>query len=184
MPPRLDILQTEFARELEHKASLEQRGITVITASGALTTLVFGFSALLTKGTSFGNFDLPEKVALAIALASFVTAAVFGVSANIPRPMGQIRSGSPQFERDLSEPPARHGRDDPRRYFDPNVWRALVTGEEPEILAEEIADAISATKKANSYRAQSVRIATTLQTLAILAIGVAVIFIIFLPPVH
>ena len=94
--PRLDLLENEMARELQRKASLEQRGITVITASGAFVTLVFGFSALVTKGVPFTNFSTPEKVFLVAALVLFVSASLFGVAANIPRPMGQpICQGAP-----------------------------------------------------------------------------------------
>lgn len=168
--PRLDLLEDELARELQRKTSLEQRGITVITASGAFVTLVFGFSALVTKGAPFANFSIPEKVFLLAALGLFVFASIFGVAANIPRPMGQLRSAK--------SPP----ENDPARYYDAKVWEALRSGKHPETLADEMSDAIATTKESNQVRAQNIRKATTLQTLAITAIGIAVGLIIFYPP--
>lgn len=176
--PRFDLLESELARELQLKSSLEQRGITVITASGALVTLVFGFSALLTKGTTFGNFTASEKVFLVLALGSFVLASAFGVSANIPRAFGQLRTAR--------VPPSI----DVDRYYSLGVWTALRTGRDQGILADEISDAIRDTKNSNRRRAQAIRVATTLQAFAILALGFAVVLVVFHPgtnaplPVH
>jgi len=168
--PRFDLLEEEQERELQRKASLEQRGVTVITASGALVTIVFGFASLVTKGTPFANFSTPEKVFLVIALAMFVLASYFGASANFPRAMGQLRTANKAPD------------EDPDRYYSEPVWEAFKTGRNSELLAEEISDAIQTTKNSNKVRAQVISIAMFLQSVAILSIGIAVILIVFYPP--
>jgi hypothetical protein len=65
------------------KASLEQRGLAVITTSGTLVTLVFGLVAVLTKANSY---KLPHSAHgwIGAALIAFVIAAVLGLASNVP----------------------------------------------------------------------------------------------------
>jgi hypothetical protein len=72
-----------LAGQEARKASLEQRGLSVVTSSGTLVTLLFGLVALLTKGASY---RLPTKTHgwLATSLTLFVIAAVLGVFTNLP----------------------------------------------------------------------------------------------------
>jgi hypothetical protein len=67
------------------KSSLEQRGLAVITTSGALVTLLFGLTALSTKGAA--TFDIPGAAAtfLTFALVFFVLAALSAILTNLPR---------------------------------------------------------------------------------------------------
>jgi hypothetical protein len=67
------------------KVSLEQRGLAVITTSGALVTLLFGLTALTVKREA--TFDLPGTAAvfLAAALVFFVLAALSALVTNLPR---------------------------------------------------------------------------------------------------
>jgi hypothetical protein len=76
-----DQLEAQEAR----KASLEQRGLAVITTSGALVTLLFGLTALTTKRAQ--TFDIPHLAAsfLVVALVFFVLAAVSALVTNVPR---------------------------------------------------------------------------------------------------
>lgn len=66
------------------KASLEQRGLSVITSSGALVTLLFGLAALSTKEAQ--TFALPgaARVLLVLALASFFGAILSAIGSNLP----------------------------------------------------------------------------------------------------
>lgn len=75
----------EWARVFSTKASLEQRAITLITVSGVLVTLAFGFTAAITKAASFTNFDLTEKIFLVISLAFFALSALIALTINIPK---------------------------------------------------------------------------------------------------
>ncbi len=77
----LALVESQLKEERDRKASLEQRAIAVITTSGAIVTLTFGFTALVTNGFNPNAF---VKVALTVALVLFAVAAGLGVWANRP----------------------------------------------------------------------------------------------------
>lgn len=70
-----DLVKDEQAR----KASLEERGIRVITTSGALATLLF---AVAKFGQGNENLGTPDETYLVLAVVFFVAAAVLGLFAN------------------------------------------------------------------------------------------------------
>lgn len=89
MPPRGSALYAEYIaeqvkREDERKASLETRGIAVVTTSGALATLLLGF-ATFTKSPR-GQFVLPDASHEWVkrALILFTAAAVGAIVTNFP----------------------------------------------------------------------------------------------------
>jgi hypothetical protein len=65
------------------KVSFESRGVSVITTSGTLVTLLFGLVAVVTGAK---NFTLPSEAHgyLIAAVISFVVAVALGIIANIP----------------------------------------------------------------------------------------------------
>ena len=67
------------------KTSIEQRGLAVITTSGALVTLLFGLTTLTTKRGP--TYDIPNWAAscLIVALGLFILAAVSAIVTNVPR---------------------------------------------------------------------------------------------------
>lgn len=77
-------ISTQLAKQDARKASLEQRGLAVITTSGVLVTLLFGLVALSTR--SADTFILPKHAAylLAIAVVCFAIAAVTAILTNVP----------------------------------------------------------------------------------------------------
>src|ERR1700733_11338887 len=85
---RGELVDQELVREFARKDSLERRGITVITASGVLVTLTFGFATAVAKGQHYANFTTPEKIVLDIALAFFILSAIFALLTNTPRNYG------------------------------------------------------------------------------------------------
>jgi hypothetical protein len=78
-----ELLKEELDIQDARKASLEQRGLAVVTTAGALATLLFALAALSTKSQTF---VLPHaaQVWLRWALISFVVAAVFALMTNVP----------------------------------------------------------------------------------------------------
>lgn len=78
-----EFIQGELGAERVLKSSLETRGSTIITTSGALVTLLFGLAAVVTKSP---NFVLPEGThwLLVVAAALFISAAVLGIVVNAP----------------------------------------------------------------------------------------------------
>ncbi len=78
-----DYIREQLARQDERKASIERRGVSVITTSGVLVSLLFGLTTVLT-GTD--NYQLPSgtKPWIYGSLVCFVLAAVGGIITNIP----------------------------------------------------------------------------------------------------
>jgi len=75
------LIGEQVTEERQIKASLEQRGITVITTSAALVSLLFGLAAVVTANK---HFVLPAlgRVLLVLALLCFLAAAVQGIRTN------------------------------------------------------------------------------------------------------
>lgn len=84
-----ELIAEQLVEERSRKESLEARGLSVITSSGVLVTLVLGLSAL---GTEAGTLALPQlaRTLLIAAGASFVLAAVCGIAVNFPMPYREV----------------------------------------------------------------------------------------------
>lgn len=96
-----DLVTAEDAR----RASLEARGASVITASGALVTLFFALSALATKQPDFVLASGP-RLLIGFGAAAFATAAVLAIGTFVPRgarltdPLGLARQLPELWEHD------------------------------------------------------------------------------------
>ena len=79
-----EYIQAQVEREEERKKSLESRGVTVITSSGTLATLLLGLVAIATRAEA--TFDLPDgaRLPLGLALGAFTVAALLAIITNIP----------------------------------------------------------------------------------------------------
>ncbi|HXP21413.1 MAG TPA: hypothetical protein VN840_17355 [Streptosporangiaceae bacterium] len=77
------LIADQLAEERNRKTSLEARGITVITTSGTLATLLFALTAGLTTAAKF-RLPGPARLPLLLALVAFVAAAAFGLATNLP----------------------------------------------------------------------------------------------------
>lgn len=77
------LFEDQLKEESARKASLESRGLAVISTSAALVSLLLALAALLTKGA---NFELPgaARAPLVLSCVLFVGAALLGLSANWP----------------------------------------------------------------------------------------------------
>jgi hypothetical protein len=93
------LIAEQLAEERAVKTSLEQRGVAVVSTSGVLVGLVFAFTSLLSGDRTL---DLPwvARAFLGRALATFVTAAAFGLLCALPRPHLEVGT---QALRDLIE---------------------------------------------------------------------------------
>lgn len=78
------VIDHELERERERTTSLEQRGMAVVTSSGVLVTLVFGFGTLI-RGQGGPHLPLVARVLVALALGTFIVAAVMSLFTNRPR---------------------------------------------------------------------------------------------------
>lgn len=79
-----DFVKDELEAQDRRKASFEQRGLAVITTSGALVTLLFALAALSTKEAA--TFVLPNdaRTWLTMALALFFGSAIAALVTNLP----------------------------------------------------------------------------------------------------
>jgi hypothetical protein len=78
------LLADALDAEMAQKASIEQRGLAVITTSGVLVSLLVALSALL-LGKDYNFLDAGTKTLLILAVAAFVAAAGLGLATNAPR---------------------------------------------------------------------------------------------------
>ena len=80
-----DYIKEQQEAQEARKVSLEQRGLAVITTSGALVTLLFGLTARTVRRAS--TFAIPDSSAalLVAALVFFVLAALLAIVTNLPR---------------------------------------------------------------------------------------------------
>ena len=76
-------VESALEYEKDRKASLEQRGVAVVTSSAVLVTLIFGFA---TFAAGKGNIDPgpAPRTLLAVGLAGFLVAILFGLSVSHP----------------------------------------------------------------------------------------------------
>jgi hypothetical protein len=77
-------IEAQLVREDERKKSFESRGVTVITSSSTLATLLLGLIAIATRSSQ--TFTLPSDAEepLALALIAFTFAALLALFTNIP----------------------------------------------------------------------------------------------------
>lgn len=82
------VLDDMLSSEMVRKASIEQRGLSVISTSGVLISLLVGLAALLIGRDSTATFSLPSRLLLIGAATLFISASVFALAANAPRDYG------------------------------------------------------------------------------------------------
>ena len=79
----LDFIQRLVDGQEARKESIEKRGLSIITTSATLTTLMFGLVAVFTR---VDDFELPTQAngPIAAAVALLAIAATLGLATNIP----------------------------------------------------------------------------------------------------
>jgi hypothetical protein len=150
-----EFLKSLIDAEISRKASLEQRGLAVITTSGALVTLLFGSMAVYTNSKSFKQ-PPGEKGLFLIAAICFVLAGVTAIVVNLPLFYGEI---------ELTEENLRP------------VWGDTASDAQAAVAAIRLQRLYSA-KKANTLKAYSLIIAMAFELCAAGALAAAVNFII------
>jgi hypothetical protein len=80
-----DILKELLADEQAAKASLEQRGLAVVSSAGALVTLLLGIVGLAYKVDRVST-PIVARWLLLLSVIAFVVASIFGILTN--KPMG------------------------------------------------------------------------------------------------
>jgi len=85
-------LDSQLEQEQARKSSIEQRGITIITSSGVIVTLLFAVTSLVTKSHTIKNFSSSEGNFLLASLVAFLAAAIVGLGVNIPLRFGTLEA--------------------------------------------------------------------------------------------
>jgi hypothetical protein len=147
----------ELDAERARKASLESRGLAVITSSGTLVTLLLGLAALITKGTEF-RLTEAERWLLAAAALLFVLAGAIGIVCNAPARYLQIEPGS------LTG------------LLSPEAWTLEGTSARRELTAAKLAELADARRR-NEWKARLLAGAMAVQGAAIILAAVAVVLV-------
>lgn len=77
------VVLEQLTEERQRKASLEARGLAVITSSGALVTLLLGIGALVSSKTDY-RITTEARALLIVTAVAFVIAGIAGVICNVP----------------------------------------------------------------------------------------------------
>lgn len=89
----------QLTEQRARKASLEQRGTAIITTSGVIVTLLFGFGGLISS-RSDARLDLVPQLLLAGAVVAFVFALVLGLVVSHP---AAYRESETEWMRSLTD---------------------------------------------------------------------------------
>lgn len=150
-----EFISAEVREERSRKASLEHRGLSVVTSTGATLAL---FVAIATLGSD----ELPRpfpcvvSAALLIALIGAVAAATGGLVANLPRGYEEAATSAL------------------RRLTERELWASSSTETASRRVGELRVDVIDAARSMNDQKARAVAFALGAQVVAILALVAAV----------
>jgi hypothetical protein len=153
-----DYLKDQLTAEDARKTSLEQRGLAVISSSGALVTLLFGLVALSTKARRTFVLEEEPKYLLAAAVGLFLLAAAAALATNLP--VAYERVDADAVRRRLKEDPVR-GEDSAKRDI------ALTS-------VKVLRDA----KRRNQTKAKLLFAALILEVLAVAVVAAAMVWVI------
>jgi hypothetical protein len=148
------LIADQLAEERNRKASLEARGVTIITTSGTLVTALFA----LTEGLSAAaELKLPghAKLALILALGAFVLAAIAGLATNFPLRYKE---------------PTPNGL---AKLVDTDYWTAAAEIGQIRVAAAEIT-ILAVSRSANSLKAALLLVGISFELLAVIFLSWAV----------
>jgi hypothetical protein len=151
------LIESQLSEEASRKTSFEQRGVAVITTSGVLVSLLFGFAAVVTKSNTF-VLPVPAKDFLVVSLVLFVLAAVAGIISNWPLRYLQL---------EVSEL---------KRFMEPKIWSGS-----SETAARRIAEAqvgvLARARRLNFLKGSALLVGMIFEVSAVISLAMAVAFI-------
>jgi hypothetical protein len=151
------LIDEQLEIEQNRRASIEQRGLSVLTTSGTLVTLLFAFSALVTQSKTF-RLGTPARVMIVGSLLFFLLAGVSGIATNWPLPW------EPIDQRDLS------------RLLQPNLWTASLSPAARRV-AEAKIDVLGDVRQANNARGLFLLVAMIMQVAAVFSLASGIVII-------
>jgi hypothetical protein len=150
-------LGAQLAEDRATKSSLEARGITVITTSGGLVTLLFGLVALATKEAATYTLPEPASNLLILAALSLTAAGVCGLATNWAL---SYREATVQGMNELLQ-----------RNWDADQGQGQLD------VAATVIDIISTSRKRNETKANLLRAALVLEIVGVLLVALAAIVV-------
>ncbi len=153
-----DYTKEQLEIEDKRKTSFEQRGLAVVTTSGALVTLLFGLAALSTKAQQTFVLEAAAKPPLAAALGLFVVAALAALLTNLP-----LNYEWPDREKLLEALRA-----------DPPVAEQVALKK----VAITRLDVLKAARSKNEFKGKALIVAIAIEVVAVGAVAVAVAIVI------
>jgi hypothetical protein len=153
-PTYAAFLAEQVKTEETRKGSLEARGVTTITTSGALATVLLGI-VTLTKGKE-GTISLPEpsRPWVVAALVAFVVATIFSIATNAPVSLS---------------------------WTDPDEWSELIDeiwqddeATSQRNVAGDHLDQLKALNRWNNWKGYALIVAMVSQAVAIILVAIAV----------
>jgi hypothetical protein len=153
------LIADQLTEERARKSSLEARGVTVITTSGTLATLLFGLTAGLTAVTSF-KLPADAKLPLLLTVIAFVIAAMCGLATNLPL---------------IYWEPTPKGL---AKLIDSRYWTAQATVGQLRVAAAQVT-ILSAARAANNIKVRLLIAAAAAELLAVVFLTWAVAIILY-----
>jgi hypothetical protein len=160
-----DIYETFIESTLEYerarKASLEQRGLSIVSSSGVLITLLLGFATFV-RGKNDLIAPLPPRILLAAGLVAFLIAILLGLAVN--QPLSKYYEPVPVQSL--------------RRAVEPSNWKLDAT-EAARRVSERRVEEIDTWRDGNGRKATRLYVAGISQAVGIVFVAGAVLVIIF-----
>lgn len=153
------LIAEQLAEERARKASIEARGLSVITTSGALVTLLFGLGSLI-SGVEGYALPVAGSWLLLGALAAFLLAALAAIVANFPLRYREVSVGGL------------------RRLTAPEWW----TNTEPAAArraAEARLNVLERARSTNAFKATALIAAMVVEVIAVVLVAAAVAVILW-----
>lgn len=147
------VIEDNLERQQQRKASLEQRGLAVVTTSGTLVTLSFGFVAIA-AGDDGADLSGLAGALLASAMAAFILAAVLGLVTNTTRAYSYISTSSLE------------------RLCQPRYWAADPVEAARQVAAMQVRS-LRVARTNNAAKARLLRWAISVEVLAVGLLGLA-----------
>ena len=149
----------EMETERGRKASLESRGLAVITTSGTLVTLLFGLATFAASASQI-TITASERWLLTVAALLFVVAAGLGIACNAPIRYYQVDAESLAV------------------FMTPEVWVEPGVDATRELTAARLTE-LSDARGRNEHKGQLVVAAMCLQVIAGLLTAIAIAFVLW-----
>jgi hypothetical protein len=150
-----DLLKEQLTQERARKATIEARGLAVITTAGGIVTILFALSALATKAEATFVLVEPARSLLTIASVVFVLAVLVALGTNAPLGYDEVTTEG------LNDMASRD-------------WQDFDSAKSERMVARARADMIISGRNSSNIKAWFLIVAMILEVVAVIALAGAV----------